>query len=287
MKEEFVMAANLPPEIGKELERMFKKASQSESGGWIADFAGFSETESHGIIISRVNIKDEDMAGLLSKSVGQYSTLQTGPLGDYDDLENVCGCLTEELGRYLAPYKGKTILVCGIGNKDLLSDSIGPETARKVFPNLPMKSAFEKLAVLTPGVSGATNIQGSTVIASVSSAIGAACVLTIDSTNCTDYSRLCRSIQLTDAGMRIYHNGEGISLSTIGVPVISIGVPTVIHTGDLSPDIETSGKDLLTVSNMEDVVKRASLIIACAILRVAYPELDHNDSMMIVDNSLL
>lgn len=281
------MAANLPPEIGNVLEELFKKVAPSKKGDWIADYVEFSETEAYGIPVLRVNIKDEDMAGLLGKPAGQYSTLQTGPLGDYDDLEKVCDCLAEELDRYLSPYEGKTLLVCGVGNQDFPVDSIGPETAKRVFTHAPMKSAFEKLAVLTPGVSGTTNIGGSTMIASVSSAIGAACVLLVDSTSCTDYSRLCRSIHLTDAGIKIYHIGEELSPLTIGVPVISIGIPAVISVKDLAPDMEVSEQGFLTVSNIEAVVRRASLMIACAIMRVAYPELDHSASMMIADHSLL
>ncbi len=224
---------------------------------------------------------------LLTRAYSPYSTLQTGPLGDYDDLENVCACLTEELDRYLSPYKGKTLLICGIGNRDSLADSIGPETAKRIFTHVPMKSTFEKLTVLAPGVSGATNINGGTQIASVASAIGAACVLLVDSTQCTDYSHLCRCIELTDAGIKIYHSGEELSPSTLGLPVISIGIPVAIRIQDLAPDIETSGQELLTISDIEAVVRRASLMIACAIMRVAYPELDHSASMMIADYSLL
>ena len=65
------MAANLPPKIGKVLEGLFKKGAQSESGDWIAEYVDFSETEAHGIPVQRVNIKDEDMAGLFCKAVGQ------------------------------------------------------------------------------------------------------------------------------------------------------------------------------------------------------------------------
>ena len=223
----------------------------------------------------------------MTRAYSPYSTLQTGPLGDYDDLESVCACLTEELDRYLTPYKGKTLLICGIGNRDSPADSIGPETAKRIFTHVPMKSTFEKLTVLAPGVSGATNINGGTQIASVASAIGAACVLLVDSTQCTDYSHLCRCIELTDAGIKIYHSGEELSPSTLGLPVISIGIPVAIRIQDLAPDIETSGQELLTISDIEAVVRRASLMIACAIMRVAYPELDHSASMMIADYSLL
>ena len=74
------MAANLPPELGNVLEGLFKKAAPSENGDWIDEYVDFNETVAHGIPIQRVNIKDENMAGLLGKSIGQYSTLQTGPL---------------------------------------------------------------------------------------------------------------------------------------------------------------------------------------------------------------
>lgn len=281
------MPAILPPEIGKTLEGLFKKSAASEGGDWIKEHVDFTTSECHGISIERMNIKDEDTAGLLSKPVGRYSTLLTGPLGDYDDLENVCACLTEELDLYLSPYKGKTLLVCGMGYQNSVADSIGPETAKRIYTRAPMESAFEKLAVLIPGVSGITNLSGSALIASAASVADAACVLLIASTNCMEHSRLCRSIQLTDAGMQVYYSGEELSKSTIAVPIISIRVPTVISAKDLVPDVEESGQECLTVSDIEDVVRRASIMIACAVMRVAYPELDHRTSMMLADCSLL
>lgn len=281
------MAANLPPEVGAILEGLFKKTAPAQNGDWIAGYIKFDEAESHDIPISRLNIKDEDMAGLLSKSVGRYSTLQTGPLWNCSDMENACGCLAGELERYLAPYKGKTLLVCGTGNPDLAVDSIGPEAVKRIVPTLSMKSAFEKLEVLAPGVNGAERIPGSAAITRAASETGAACVLAIGSVYCTDYSRLYGSFQLTDAGMRIHHTGEELSLSTTGVPVISVGFPTVICTGDSAPDAGVPERDMLTISNIEAAVKRASLIIASAILQVAYPELDHAASMMIVNHSPL
>lgn len=278
------MSAMLPPEIGSVLEKLFGRAASKKDSAWIADYVTFEEAESHGIMISRTHIKDEDMAGLLGKYVGHYTTIQTGPLSGYDVLENICACLTDEFNRYLTPYKGKSLCICGIGNADLPADSLGPQTAKRIYPRAPMQSAFEKVTVFCPGVLGNTNIEMNTAISSIVVAAGADCVLAIDSTDCSDYADLCSSVQLTDAGLRIHKNNECLNQSTIGIPVISIGVPTMIHVNRLASDIEALGDGFLTVSDIEDVIKRASLVIASSVLQVVYPDLDYQASRTLAEN---
>lgn len=281
------MSAMLPPEIGDVLEKLFGAAASKADNSWIDDYVTFEEAESHGIMVSRAHIKDEDMAGLLGKAIGHYTTLQTGLLSGYDVLEDICACLTDELNHYLAPYKGKSLCICGIGNADLLTDSLGPETAKRIYPRVPMQSAFEEITVFYPGVQGNTNIETNKAISSIAAMTGADCVLAIDSTDCSDYANLGSTIQLTDAGLRIHKNNEYLAQSTIGKPVISIGVPTVIHVNRLASDMRALGNGFLTVSDIAEVIKRAALVIASAVLQVAYPELDYQASRMIAEGTLL
>lgn len=281
------MSAVLPPEIGGVLEQLVGKVASKEAGSWVADYVTFDEVVSHGVKVSRTHIKDGDMAGLLGKLVGYHTALQTGPLSSYCALEDICACLTDELRRYLAPYIGKTLCIFGIGNADLTIDSLGPEVAKRVYPNFPAQSAFKKMTVFCPGVHGHTNIKVSAAVSSIAAMEGADCVLTIDSSCCTDYAGLCSRIQMTDTGMETYSDHERLDQTTIGKPVISIGVPTAICVGQLFPGIEDPDDRFLTVSNVSDAVKSAALVIACAILQVVYPELDYQTSKTVITEMLL
>lgn len=282
---EKIPPAKLPPEIGSILEGIIGSVAEREGGEWIADHAEFEETVIHNIPVSRIHIKDEAIAGLLGKSVGHYTTLQTGPLNEYKRLEDICSCLTEELRQYLAPHMGKTLLICGVGNADLSYDSLGPETAKRIYPKIDMESAFEKAAVFCPGVVGTTNIRTAPVISSIASSADAACVLVIDAAECHNYEDICSCINLTDAGVHVGKDAEPIDESTIGKPVITIGVPTSIRAEHLG--IEVPCDDFLTITEIGNVIKCAASVISCAVLQVVYPELDYEASKMLVDGIML
>ena len=277
--------AILPMELGFEVERITRGLAAKPDGAWIADYVEFEDAVSNNIKVSRLHAKDDSMAGLLGKSAGRYSTLQTGPLNEYERLEDICCCLAEELRRYLAPYAGKTLLLCGIGNPDLPYDALGPETVRRVYPKMTMEPYFEKITTFCPGVSGNTNISTITAVSGMASAVNAACVLAIDATDCSDPESICSRIHLTDAGLHIRQNGEILDAATIGIPVIAVGMPTSICASQLG--IKIPCDDLLTLAGITNIIKYAASAIACAVLQVAYPGMDYETSKMFVDELML
>ena len=275
----------LPPEIGRIVEQLAEKAAAGKGGEWIAGYMEFDKSVSGTIEVSRLHIKDEDMAGLVSKPVGRYSTLQTGPLNEYERLEDICNCLVEELRRYLDPFDGKALLLCCIGNPDLPYDALGPETAKRIYPKIPMEPYFEKIAVFCPSVSGITNIGTSTAVSAIASAVNAACVLAIDATDCSEPEDICSCIQVTDAGLHINQNQETLDVATIGIPVIAVGVPTSIRASQLG--IHVPCDDLLAPAGIVSLIKYAASAIACAILQTAYSGMDYETSKMFVDQLML
>lgn len=277
-------AANLPPEIGAVIEQLAGKAAKADSE-WIADYAEFDESVSHNITVSRLHVKDDSIAGLFGKSVGRYSTLRTGPLNEYERLEDICNCLAEELRRYMAPYGGKTLLLCGIGNPDLPYDALGPETAKRIYPKIPMEPYFEKMAIFCPSVSGITNTSTITAVSGIASAVNAACVLAIDATDCSEPEDICSCIQVTDVGLHINQNEETLDAATIGIPVIAVGVPASIRASRLG--IHVPCDDLLAPAGIVNLIKYAASAIACAILQTAYPGMDYETSKMFVDQLML
>lgn len=231
---------------------------------------------SHGIPIIQCHVQTDEDAAALDRPRGRYVTLETGPLSEPILCETVCACLTEQLRPFLEPFFGKVLCVCAMGNQETASDSLGPEVAKRFLPQMYglfiENSNFKQIAVISPGTGGQTNLPTDTIVKGVVSAIGAGCVLVIDAGVCTEADRLCGSISITDSGMSTYHKTAFLCQSTIGVPVVTVSVPTVIRL----PGLEVEGQELLlTHFHIEDVIKTASFIIACSLTQLSYPEFDY------------
>lgn len=237
------------------------------------------EFVSHGIPVTQVQVETEQDAKVLNRARGRYVTLELGLLARLVDFEGACACLADQLKPLLEPYFGKPLCVCGMGNPAIPSDSLGPETARRFQPHMydifAERSNFEKIAVICPGTSALTNLATETIISGVVSAMGAACVVVVDSCATKDAERLCATIQLTDSGIKSQGKTAQLCQATVGVPVIAVVVPTAISAAALSDDGVGEKEFLLAPVHVADAVSIASFIIACAITQVAYPELDY------------
>lgn len=247
---------------------------------------------SHDIPVHRVHVKTERAAKLLGRKCGQYIILNTGPLEMLIDFEKACDCLIEQLRPMLEPFYGKSLCICGIGNRDREVDSLGPETARRIRPNLcetfSFESVFEKVAVICPGVSGYTNLLSETVIAGVVSSMNASCILTIDSCKCGDIVNLCSTIQFNDTGMKSYWGTADIHLKSVGAPIVSIAMPTVISVDDILGSVKSSRADLfLSPTHVSNAIETAAFIISCAIYRIIYPNLDYEHCKQMIMFGLL
>ena len=235
---------------------------------------------SHGIQVRQTRVLTETASKALNRDRGLYTTIQTGPLDQLVGGEPVCACLSEQLNLYLSSFLEKRLCICGIGNRELTSDSLGPKATQLISPQLyealPLRCNFEKIAVVCPSVSGITNLDTETTIAAIVSAMEADCVLTIDACACGDIEDLCSNIQLADTGMRSFQRASSLQETTVGVPVISIGVPTAIQASSLPADNHAiSDRLVLTPTHIEEAIKVGAFIISCAILQAAYPELDY------------
>ena len=255
--------------------------SENKSGVDLEEF------QSYDIPVHRVYVLTEEAAEQLKRPCGTYTTLTTGPLDELASTEQICSCLIEQLRPLLEPFYGKPLCICGIGNPDTPADSLGPETARRIMPHfyeaVEIPSNFSKVAVICPGVFGKTNLSTETVISSVAKAMNAACVLTIDACVTQDVDRLCSTIQLTDTGMDNQWKLSSLRQSTLGVPVISVGVPTVIPISALLPERKTPDTSQLTPTHIVDIIDVASFIIACAITQVVYPDIDHENCRKFIE----
>lgn len=249
------------------------------------------EFTSHDIPVRRIQIKTEQSAKAFGRDCGQYITMYTGPLDGLIDFEGACECLIEQLRPMLEPYYGKPLCICGIGNRDSEFDSLGPETVKRIrlteYEAFSFTSVFEKAATICPGTISQTGLPTETIISGVVSAMNAACILTIDSSMCRDLETLCSTIQLCDAGMRSWWGTADLRQSSLGIPVISIVMPTAISIGDLCNE-ENSRSDLfMSPIHVSNAIELAAFVIGCAITRIIYPHLDYEKCKQLITLFLL
>ena len=208
--------------------------------------------EKHDIRITKVCIESENGAKAMGKPVGVYITLEAPKLSDPD--KDYHREVSETLAIYLQELLGtdqeRSVLIVGLGNREVTPDALGPE----VVGNLRItrhvvkeygKAAFEKERVhmvsgIVPGVMAQTGMETLEIIRGVVEETRPDVVVAVDALAARSSKRLNRTIQISDAGI---HPGSGVgnhrhslTRETIGVRVIAIGVPTVVDAATIVYD---------------------------------------------------
>lgn len=258
------------------------------------------KTENEECKTTVINIKTRSAAKQLGKAVGKYITLEMNAFSNEaavsdGRLEALVGSLKE-----LLPKGDGTVLVAGVGNGDITSDALGPQTASYVFATrhitdeLREAAGFsEKLrsvAVVSAGVLGKTGIESSEYIKSVCDTVQPECLITIDALAAGSLGRLGTTVQMSNTGIApgsgIGNTRKRIDETFIGVPVIAIGVPTVVDAVALAEEIsgveqgsiqrKTAGNGaglIVAPKDIDLLIKNASYLIALAINCALQPSL--------------
>lgn len=205
------------------------------------------EYERGGCRVTVVLVKDAEAARALGKPEGRYVTLDLRTLREQaaDWIELAAAAITEEL-RTLMPDGAESALVVGLGNRAMTPDIIGPECARHILATRHLRrlAAFSSLAdvsVFTPGVLGQTGLEAVELVRGAVKAADPDVVIAVDALCAQRLGRVCTTVQLSDAGI-IPGSGVGnhrgaLTKETLGVPVLAVGVPTVVDAVTLTRDV--------------------------------------------------
>lgn len=223
--------------------------------------------------ITLIEITGVEAGKKLGKGVGKYITLEMNAFSDEAAVSD--GRLTALVGsiKKLLPENAESVLVAGVGNPAMTSDALGPMTASKIFATrhindeLRKHAGFSKklrpVSAVSTGVLGQTGIESSEYIKSICSAIKPDCVITVDALAAGSVSRLGTTVQMSDTGIApgsgIGNTRKRIDKDYIGVPVIAVGIPTVVDAVSLACEI--SGIEAENF-NGERMKKSAGLIVA-------------------------
>lgn len=211
------------------------------------DYKTYNES---GLSISRLTVKTEKAKQTLGKDIGTYITVALPSLTDnFTSTDKRLAAIGREIRR-LIPVNG-LILVVGLGNEEITPDALGPKTALKVLATRHIQGELARsagldglrpVAVMNTGVTGQTGIETGEYILSVVKRIRPNAVVVIDALASRRLERLGTTLQISDAGISpgagVGNHRTRINKDTIGVPVISVGVPTVV-------DVQTLAGDLL------------------------------------------
>ena len=246
-----------------------------------------TETTADDVQVTRLHVLSDKGAAALQKPIGQYVTAQMPPLSDDETrLSAYARAIARELTALL-PSQG-TVLVAGLGNRSVTPDTLGPSAADMVLATRHIRGEFARAAglddlrptaVIAPGVLGQTGTESSEIVRGVCREVQPVAVVAIDALAARSVDRLGCTVQLCDSGIApgsgVGNNRRPLNREVLGVPVIGIGVPTVVDAvtlvreylgGDAdAPTDDEQPPMMVTPREIDLVISRAARLVAMAI----------------------
>ncbi len=224
-------------------------------------------------------VASDTVAQMLAKPKGKYITLKFDRLDRIADSDEITEALVDSFGR-LFSERPKSVTVVGLGNDDITPDALGPLTANSIFATRHLSEDFKShtglkalgsVSVITPGVMGKTGIETKESVKAAVDFIKPDAVIVIDALAAGDYGRLGSTFQLTDTGISpgsgVKNTRKAFNQESFGVPVIAVGMPTVI-------DFDSSNEMMVTPKDIDLLIDRASELLSLSINKFLHPCLD-------------
>lgn len=210
-----------------------------------------AERVKDGIPVTTVEIRSEAGAEVIGKPKGRYVTLTLEDVQRRDSsaFPRTVRVIAEELGAFLKGMDvGGAVLVAGLGNRFITPDALGPGVHRNMLVTrhlvreMPGQFGYLRpVASVAAEVLGNTGVESGEVVKSVCEQIRPACVIAVDALASRSVERLCRTVQISDAGITpgsgVGNHRFALNKESLGVPVIAVGVPTVVDAATLAADL--------------------------------------------------
>lgn len=244
--------------------------------------------EKRNVTITKVKIETENGAKSIGKPIGTYLTLEAPDMvmpdeGSHREISEV---LAEQL-RGLISKKIESVLVVGLGNREVTPDALGPEVIGNLYITRHILKEYGQYAFpekrvaaisgIVPGVMAQTGMETLEIIKGIIQETKPQLVIAIDALAARSVKRLGRTIQLADTGINpgsgVGNHRKGLNEETLGVPVIAIGVPTVVDAAtivyDVCQDVDKIPNGIVgmfvTPKNIDETVKNLSYTISEAL----------------------
>jgi len=242
---------NIRTDLAIEANELFKQTKKEnvqqngEPPGVEVENVGTSD-----IKITRVKVTSPTGEVSIGKPMGNYITLEVPGLKENDQklFEDTCKELAKELTRLMSLGEKSTILIIGLGNWNVTPDALGPKVVssvmvtRHLLEYVPeqVDKGVRPVCAVAPGVLGITGIETGEIVKGIVERLKPELVIAIDALASRKMERVSTTIQIADTGIApgsgVGNKRMEISKGTLGVPVIAIGVPTVVDAATMAND---------------------------------------------------
>lgn len=248
--------------------------------------------------ITEIEIDSDEHGAAIGKSKGRYLTLEAAQLHHASpQLREQAAELADELRHFIPDG---AVLIAGLGNADITPDALGPLTAGRILATRHLKQELSEndpdaaflrtlrpVSVLANGVLGQTGIETAELIAALRERIKPVCIIAVDALACSDLHRLGSTVQISDAGISpgsgVQNRRAELSAKTLGIPVIAVGVPTVV---DLHTVVRQAGAEppealpnlMVTPRDIDRLLHHAARLLALSINLALHPQLSYEDA---------
>ena len=230
-------------DLALEAREMMAEEVRSSMSGIVVE-----EQRADDVTVTKVRVETEAASRALGKKQGTYVTLELKKDGrDAQSDERLVSLLARQI-REMIPQKG-TVLVVGLGNRSSTPDALGPRAVEGVFVTRHMREMMTEDAMqsvrsvcsFAPGVLGVTGIETAEILRGVKEHVQPSVIIAVDALASSSSERIATTVQLSDTGIHpgsgVGNRRFGIDEESMGVPVIAIGVPTVIYASTIALDI--------------------------------------------------
>ena len=230
--------------------------------------------------ITEISIEEDRHGESIGKKKGRYITLEGEALSRFsDNYKEMTLEFAEELKGFLPEGQ---ILVVGLGNKDITPDALGPQVSEQILATRHLReelsdedeflTGLRQVCVMATGVLGQTGIETAEIVNALSHKITPKAIVVIDALACSDIKRLGTTIQLSDSGISpgsgVQNKRKELSYQTLGIPVIAVGVPTVVDMHTIVEGLTGYGVNkkmpnmIVTPRDIDKLIDRAARLIA-------------------------
>lgn len=236
---------NVRTDLAMEVRELYREQTQQEIEG-----VAVNTEEAENVNITRVDILNDYGSQVMGKAKGKYITLECPSLRkpDADLKDEVSQTLGKELKDLLVDKPNPKILIVGLGNWNVTPDALGPKVISKVFVTRHLFKMYNKsgdddlaeVSAISPGVMGTTGLETSEIIKGIVEKSKPDMVIAIDALASRKMERVNTTIQISTTGISpgsgVGNKRMSLDYENLGIPVVAIGVPTVVDAATLTND---------------------------------------------------
>lgn len=264
-----------------------------------AENLGIESYKRNDINISKINIKTEYGEEKFKRQKGVYITLEFPDIMKMISLNNLKNEIIKSLSELL-PKNCENLLIVGLGNNEITCDSIGPRVASKILATRHIAGNFaeniglkglKSISVIAPSVLGKTGIEAFELIKAITEKIKPQAIIVIDALAAGSVKRVFKTVQLTNSGIApgsgVKNSRKEISIKTLGIPVVAVGVPTVVEAGIIAEELSGNKNNqnfdmILTPKDSDILCEKLSQVISEALNLFIQPDIDGEIIMSLV-----